>query len=355
MRGLLTSLLISAFPFLCADDPITPSMECRLNAIEHTIETRTNASALMSPGLFLFGDALYWQAREGGIPYGMKVNSTLVALGNDYHYDIKEPEFEWNFGFRLGLGYGCKRDGWDFSSTWTRYSSKARDTGILSSTSGIIPIFANPDFIFLFGTASNAEAHWHLQFNQLDVLMGRSFHVSRFFSMRPFIGPTGIWIDQHYQLEYVRRFVSGTDHVKLENVFKGVGLMGGCDLWFGLGRGWSILGKGSASLYAGFFDLDRHEHYTNLLGERIPFTTNQTLHLTAPTTALSIGFAWDRYFSNQRYYASFKVLFDYQIFFNQNQFSRFVSTDPDSQPQSFITNQGDLTFFGGSFSALFGF
>ncbi|MES2122467.1 MAG: hypothetical protein V4492_06790, partial [Chlamydiota bacterium] len=68
-----------------------------------------------------------------------------------------------------------------------------------------------------------------------------------------------------------------------------------------------------------------------------------------------MGFSWDRSYSKDRCYISVKLLWEHLLFYSQNQFFRFITPNANPALSSFVSNQGDLTMQGGTFSATFGF
>ncbi len=47
---------------------------------------------------YAFGDFLYWRADEDGLDYGQRLNE------DTNHLKMREPDFHWSPGFRLGIG-----------------------------------------------------------------------------------------------------------------------------------------------------------------------------------------------------------------------------------------------------------
>ncbi len=68
-----------------------------------------------SHGLWLDGELLFWKSNMGSLRYGITSKST--SLIKDGH--LKQPHFEWDWGFRLGLGYKLPHDQWDLFANYT--------------------------------------------------------------------------------------------------------------------------------------------------------------------------------------------------------------------------------------------
>jgi Legionella pneumophila major outer membrane protein precursor len=344
--------------FACAEENAAlENIDCRVTKLEKTFRRASNPPALLAPGFFFQADLLFWQARETGLSYAIVASEPVILELLPRNFYVKEPEFEWDFGFRVGLGYGLKSDGWDLFSLWTRFVTDAHDKGSISSDRFFLPIWADPNFTPLpFDQISEAEAHWTLHFNQIDAGVGRGFYFSKFFSIRPFIGPSAVWINQHYHIKYVKPAIAilpaRTDHIHLENEFFGIGAAAGCDLSFRLTRAVSLFTRGTAAIYAGRFEVSRKENLESIFGGQ-KFHVSQVIHAGRPATALEMGLSWEHGIQ-KKYYVRAELCYDIHYFFKQNQMQRIISKAMSVSP-TFLSDQGDLALHGGSFSVLFGF
>ncbi len=335
---------------------VTSAQEDRLQALEESVKGGYNPSLVKKSGVYVGGDVLYWTARETGLAYAMQVDSQVILLPSKLNYQVLQPQYDWDFGFRVTGGVNFEPNGWDLGVTWTRFFTRASERGSPSAHSGFIPIFSFPGFTVLHATANKAEADWKLLYNEIDVTVGKGYYVSKYFVLRPFLGPSGLWIDQHYDLEYEQTSLFFTkDVVKLHNGFEGVGLNGGLDLRFCFRGGWGIYGKVAGGIYYGSFDLKRDEHIYGSPDGVEHFDTKHKLHIGAPTLSAAMGFSWDRSYAKDRCYVSVKLLWEHLLFYSQNQFFRFITPNANPALSSFVSNQGDLTMQGGTFSATFGF
>ncbi len=311
----------------------------------------------MAPGFFIQADLLFWQARETGLSYAIIASNPLILEILPRNFDIKEPEFEWDFGFRLGVGYGGKSDGWDLFSLWTRFVTDAHDKGTISSDKFFLPIWGNPSFLaFPFEHITEAEAHWMLHFDEIDAGIGRGFYISKFLTMRPFAGPSAVWINQHYHIEYekpaIRNLPIRRDRIHLKNDFFGIGARVGCELRFRFTRSLSLLTRGSGAIYAGHFEVQRKEKLDSILGDQF-YKITQNIRAGRAATGLEMGFCWEHGIQN-KYYVRAELCYDIQYFFKQNQMPRVLSKVMSTSP-TYFSDQGDLTLHGGSFSVTFGF
>src|SRR5579862_9094699 len=354
----MNRLLFSSFLLLTAAEcaPDLQNLNQRLDRLEKTFHHTGNSPALLAPGPYFQVDHLFWQARETGLPYAILANQPLILEVLPRQLTIKEPDFEWDFGFRLGIGYGLKRDGWDFFSQWTRFVTDAHDNGSISPSSSkfFLPIWAHPDFNFpAFDHITETEAHWMLQFNAIDAGLGRSFYISKYFVVRPFIGPSSVWIDQHYHIEYEKppilaRGHERTDHIHLKNAFFGIGARVGCELRFHFTKALSLLTRSAGAIYAWRFEVTRKEKFETILLGPQTYDVDQTIHAGRAATSLEMGFCWEHAMHNNRY-VRVELCYDVHYFFKQNQMERVISKIMNPS-LTFLSDQGDLSLHGGSFS-----
>jgi hypothetical protein len=357
----MNKLLLSSFLFLsCAEcTPALQNLKERLDHLEKTFHHTGNSPALLAPGPYFQVDLLFWQARETGLPYAIIANEPLILGVLPKKMTIKEPNFEWDFGFRLGAGYGLKRDGWDFFGQWTRFVTDAHDNGSISSSSFFLPIWAHPDFSTLpFDPITETKAHWMLQFNAIDAGLGRSFYISKYFVLRPFIGPSSIWIHQHYHIEYEMPSIPAggpeyTDRIHLKNAFFGIGARVGCELRFHFTKALSLLTRGAGAIYAGRFEVTRTEKFNTTLLDPQTYDIDQPIHAGRAATSLEMGFCWEHALHHNRY-VRIELCYDIHYFFKQNQMQRVISKTM-SPSLTFLSDQGDLSLHGGSFSLTLGF
>lgn len=287
--------------------------------------TILSASSLQAaPSPFATLDFLYWKANENGLGY---------ALQRD---KIHEPHFEWDEGFRVGLGSLLEHDQWDIALSWTRFHTFARET--TQADEGIFPLWLTPTA----GPANSipkAEEHWRLHLGLVDLELARDFSISCALQLKPHLGLRYGCIRQKYHLLYTESLDSLA--LSMKNKYWGIGPRAGLDTNWQLGRGFSLYGKGGVSLLFGSFYIHQaekaHPGNEKLLGVHNNFS------LSRPIVDLSLGLGWERSFKEGCYHLEIQGGWEELFFFGQNQFLHFTSA---SAPGIFFSNQGDLTIQG---------
>ncbi|PCI77850.1 hypothetical protein COB21_02540 [Candidatus Aerophobetes bacterium] len=123
----------------------------------------------------LSGDYLYWKATQEGLSFALKgcrnvPGTTIDSTGTDF-----SPDFSWNSGFKVAAS-ALYNPRWDTTLRYTRYTSNNNQASC-SDPDG------NIQEGFILGTliASNnfqsqctfASSNWDLNFNTLDLEVGR--------------------------------------------------------------------------------------------------------------------------------------------------------------------------------------
>ncbi|NGX46352.1 MAG: hypothetical protein K940chlam2_01542, partial [Chlamydiae bacterium] len=156
----------------------------------------------------------YWNAYQDGMEYAIDnqvVNpdvsgGTNAGLNNLIDASYKNPDFSWDFGFKLGIGYNTTHDGWDVGAVWTHFrtSSHTHIEAEAADNHTLLPLWS----AFAPSTggggvlwATDIESHWKLNIDLVDIDLGRQFWTSKYLTMRPHIGLRLAWIKQEYQIE----------------------------------------------------------------------------------------------------------------------------------------------------------
>ena len=294
-----------------------------------------NRSARFQPdaaNVDIFADLLVWCAQESGADNWAVV---IATSGSKTSCDIKETRFNWNAGFRAGLGYGMRHDQWDTQLYYTRFCTQGNEH-----------VSANPDTVFspflgnffvnnstgagLSGIVyEKASVRWTVHFNMFDWELGRGFWVSKALSLRPFIGLKGGWIYQSIHSKWQNPHVSasqlfntGTENLK--NDFWGVGPCGGLSMKWNLiacpCQCFSLFGDFSGALMYGHWIFE--DVYKNDINQEIVIKTS---HLKSAATMVRtlMGLGWDTNFSQDRFHFSVKLGYEMQFWLDQLQFYSF--------------------------------
>lgn len=269
--------------------------------------------------IFFTGEWLYWRVRQEGMEY---------APSKKLHFNFKS-------GYRVGLGVHLPQDKWDMYVNYTRYfpTHAAKASGLFY-----------PLFLFGATTATEAHAHWSIEFQTLDVVIGRPFYLSDTLVLHPFFGIKGAWIHQHAHVRYQGGAIPAgqTYRTYFKNDFKGAGPLFGIDSNWRLGAGFSLFGDFAAAIPIGQFHNKQVQHQFD---GTVPIDMTIHNNLASPNVQLISGLAWDWNFCKRMCHLGFSAGFEAQYWWDQNQTEQFTDT---SQP-IYVRQQGSLALYGLTF------
>ena len=305
-------------------------------------------------GLFFSGDFLYWQAEEGGLGYAISSPLDGENTGTIGKVSRIQPSYE--PGYRLKTTYQLPYDQWDLSLSWVRYQASSHDH--------ISPLANNSTFPFWlcllndpvgrFSTSSS-KARWKLNFNTLSLDLGRMFNLGKHFSVKPYLGFKAAWIEQKLTVLYTDLTSNSTPigsvRSKNRSNFQGYGADCGIEGKWDLGAGFDLFGTLEAALLWGSFDLAKYEKNIGV-APQLRSTLSNHIHEVIPELGASAGVSWERYFLSDRLYLNIHVAWEEQIWFRQNQMTRFTDT---YNLGKVINHLGNLTLSGWTIGATLGF
>lgn len=339
----------------------------------------------------------YWNANQDGLEYALE---DLVAIPPPGTFDntnrissIIEGEFlkprpQWDWGFKLGLGYNSSHDGWDVQVLWTHFKNRASSCVESDDNATLLPLwsgFATNAVSFGTGAGSNPlyatdmSSTWSLKLDLVDLEFGRAFWNSKYVTLRPHMGLRLASLGQSYEINYSGGAWQGVlngvgevivpatiSQVALDGKFDGVGVRAGLDTDWYVGHGFSLFGNAAISIVYGRFSIEQDEHRraTQSPFSKFPvLTTEENFHSSKAMTDLELGFEWTTMFNECRYGFTIAAAWEQHMFFNQNQFWRV--TRVDGQPVAdnpnptgenvFIQRRGDLSTHGWTVTATFDF
>ncbi|MBS0649336.1 MAG: hypothetical protein JSS10_08960 [Verrucomicrobia bacterium] len=321
--------------------------------------------------LFVTADALYWTAREqmtGYVIESKDIDFTEGALAGirtlGPHAKLKNFATEWNWGYRVGIGYNFMHDQWDLYFNWTHYQQnttsranvKNSEQQFFATWMQVSENAENAWSIF----PQHAKGKWKLHYNTIDMEFGRTFGLGGHLIFRPHLGLRGAIINQDFDITYKNlleirgRTPFPKAKVDLDNDFWGVGLRGGVKAKWMFSRDWGVFGNFAGSLLWG-----RIENKTKLdqpEGGGIWIDEKHHRQTVKGNLEIALGLAWDYYFSTaqhpNRYHLGLTLAWEQLVWFHQNEIDYF--------PTHLITThsfkqQGNLGLSGVTLGARFDF
>jgi hypothetical protein len=348
MRSTLLSLLLLLS--ICAF--AKNDLETRLTALEKALhcKNRVKPDLQNRHNAFATADYLYWLAQEDGLSYA-------TNLTNGTKGSVENLNFQWDSGFRTGVGYRMPHDRWELFANWTHFITDA-DAQISSFSDYLYPEWATMVGPTSTNLVTYIDARWDLHLNLIDGEIARAFQATHCLSLRPHVGVRGAWIDQSYKTNLAGGKNGATtiylDNIDMQNDFQGVGLRTGLDTEWTVWRCFSLFGNISGSLLYGNFQISRVEQQSN--STQIALATIidivDAFYQLVPTMDIALGLRFDYTFA-RRVALRLQAGWEFNDFFSQNKFEHLLLNENSSY--SFIANDTSLTTQGLTLSARIGF
>jgi hypothetical protein len=335
-----------------AQNAAIKNLNSRLTKVEKEVKTKkwynppANAAEAKDYHLFLSGEFLWWKAEEDGLAYSYRTNNPSGSPAVENEIRLEEMDFDWNFGFRVAGGFDIPHDHWDVSFAWTSLDTHSKTHKIASTGEGMFPYWAFPNSLGGLEFFDRAQGSWKFSLNMGDAELGKDFYVGKSLSVRPFIGPRTAWVDQTFEAKYSNASVLGqtlNDFIHMSCDYWGLGPRAGCNMQWWMTKRFSIYAVCALSLLYGEFRV-RQKQQTEIVNvaEIAPLHFTDSYHMARPITDLAIGFGWDTLFGDDQLHFGLKVGWEQHVFFDQNQFIRFVS----STTNSLLSDRGDIALEG---------
>ena len=327
-----------------------------------------NQSASVMSGFTTELSFLYWKAVTEGLVYAQEIDGSVGPAAADpiiIDAKVKDLDYEWDPGFKVGLGYIFDgRQQWDTSLYWTYFHSTAAASASVGADD-LSLVALRPTWLpFLMGSvADRAKADWTFNYNVIDACIARDFFLGKYLSLRPQAGIRGAWLYQDYEAKYrAGQFVNGgatllrrNTRFKGSNDYSGAGLRFGSDAKWYLTKNLIIQGNGFISLLYGEFRIK--EFYDGAFPLDVgagPFLKPETIDLrkdfnaVRPNLETELGATWQIFFNNDKFRFALGAFYQLVYWFNQNNLvNQFLSLDGNGN--AYVTNinpQGDLSMQG---------
>jgi hypothetical protein len=333
----LIAFAVSASAFAGTD------MESRVSELEKKVDMMSTTTALgtFGPntalaraepngmGWRISVDVLYWQTKVGGTEYAVGFNGiTNSSYARKYY--VQEPKFQWDFGFKVGVGYNFDHDGWETNLQYTYLRNNAQDhviqnhlpSGVLSSIvdNGAILAASSFDQALTNGTildyATEGKAYVRNKYDNLKLDLARDFFVSKYLSVRPNFGVQATWINLTRKAKFTGGQVAftavdsgfsggitknysarglGSSFVRqhVESNFFGVGPKAGVDSRWHLVENFCLYANSEAALLFGRFKLSRD--LSNTANRANSIDGYFSFHRLNPMVRFDLGVTYDKY------------------------------------------------------------
>jgi hypothetical protein len=298
-----------------------------------SLSNRTARTCDGYAGVFLTGEFIYWKARQEEL--NTIGTFSLEQNGVDRFVDIKvkEIDFKYSPGFKLGLGGNLPFDGWDLYVNWTHLHNNPVTT-YRSSTHNLI----NTERLEGGGApfvTNHAKVSYDLMLNIIDFDWGRRYFVSDTWSVRPSFGGKTFWIHQKIRYDYenvqtipfpnIGVITGFPEFLNATNDYWGIGPYFAFEGKWNFGWGIGLLGKVSGALVWGKFEQKARSDQNDLEGgDGGPPTVTIShvlqegnAHRVRPAAQMFVGLDWEWCFIPNRLSTQFRIGYETQFYWGQ--------------------------------------
>jgi hypothetical protein len=239
-------------------------------------------------------DWLYWKVQQDSLNFGVveRVQGGVAAAdaaateptaaavpGIKRNYHSLKPDFKYDSGYRVHLGYELPCDCWDIDVSYTympshssirSFATNTPDSERIKFNKTLYPILRTQESTSsLDAVHKNVSAKWTTTLNCIDLDLGRTVCFGECLKIRPHIGARFGWFDEKLHVRYNEAYENNGEvaadaavqradtnvhsHFALKEKFTGYGVEGG--LWgeWQVGCGVSVVGHvGGSILYSKF-------------------------------------------------------------------------------------------------------
>lgn len=280
--------------------------------------------------LFVSADLLYWRASVNGLT-SVCDNATITETEENgliisrLKGKAKDPHFNWNPGYRIGLGYAPECRQWFLGAYWTHFNSNSHRNG-----------------------GRHRKLHWKIDFDVIDVLAGYKFNLAPCFDLWLFGGLRGAMIDQRLKTNFHDSRSSDSifslesssstfaSHSRAKEKFRGIGPLVGVEGEWGIGCNFSLYADASVGFLFGSFHVRSRNQEVFETGINFNHTTRSSQSCQTVVDA-GVGIRWYKCFCDRLFLLQLGL--EHHCYYNQNQFCGY----------------GDLSFDGANLTLGFGY
>lgn len=322
------------------------------NAMYEPEGVTTNPKELITPpvaprvthgaDVFLTADFIWWKSQISGLEY--------ATIGSK----SKELPFQFEPGFKVGLGVDMAHDGWDLYAQYTwlntpKHSNHLSVPGHLGFST-LVSAFSTPTIGALSVIpTSSASASRKASFNVLDVELGRNFFISKRLTLRPNFGLKFAWLDEHIHFHYngnttYTTIATADSHFK-QYLF-GVGGRAGLNTVWHFSPCWGLYGDVAlTALWGKFNDKVRIKLLTSGQTESVETSNvHEKSQYVIPVIEYGIGLTYMTWFYDESYMFSLKAGWEEQIWVHYNQLLNVPSKYNGDLSMQGLTIQAGFAF-----------
>ena len=316
--------------------------------------------------VYATGSFIFWQLSQDNMEVALAdtLSNTAYVTNTQINGDLVAMDFDYKPGFKVGLGLNYDHDNWDSYAEYTRiHTSNSRSTNGNTLASGapapLFPTFGHP-FVLPSNAYNTASEKWNCNLDIIDLDLGRVYYVGQQLTFRPFFGARSAFINQNVHAHYVNTsFTNAASPVEVPGVMDiyqrnhswSIGPRAGVNTMWAVGQGIRFFGNANADVLYTKYHLQNKTTFiaTSTVGGIIvagqnPFhVARERVFALRTHMDFEMGLGWGSYFDNNNWHIDLSAAYGFQVFFDQNMFTGFVSSDMNGkllQPHGNLYAQG---------------
>lgn len=300
-------------------------------------------------GLNFYGDFLYWNVYPSNYTWEYQYNnieSTNSEREGTIGYQV--VDFDWDVGFRIGMGYKTCYEGLELDLSWLRFHASTNlsaYSGITltdeNANAGLIPFMKNP-YVELPGRIYSAASSIKFNLDQLDLVAKVPFKIiDRRFFVTPFGGARAVFFKSKMNSTFLTNTSNdaysqaGPHDYFLQNQkddFWALGLVAGLKGILTFNHGFSFFMNADAALVGGSDEYSTYEGLfngvTGAIMDEVNGINQSSNKKFRPIVDLEAGLTWNRDFNDDSWGLGLKLAYEMHVYFDTPSFRYYYNAAP---------------------------
>lgn len=265
---------------------------------------------ILDHGMYLTGSVLYWKNMQSNLGYAISertpTQSSTDPSGSEVTLigEIKDLEFDWDYGYRGCIGWRFGANSWDMSLEGTYFRDTANASMQREPSGPVSPYHyikgLTPDFFdsYISEISSLIKFHYYV----LDFILQRPIFQTRSFLARILIGGRGAYIRQDWHTDYYQTgsetsSISPYANIKNDWKYTAAGLKAGLNLQWYWGLGFSLRALAAGASTIGLYEAkavnSKIDYSQSTTGTKYYYgDVHPKFHRMIPSYQLSVGMQW---------------------------------------------------------------
>ncbi|MBS0626574.1 MAG: hypothetical protein JSS32_11040 [Verrucomicrobia bacterium] len=321
----------SWLPLLIAASPLLADLDCcedMRSKGPYAFSFHPQRKISRSRDFYTYVDGLYLQAKQDGMSFALLDADGLTSPideGKIYGFSSNSHDWTYNPGLRAAVGFLCDNERWKFEMAWTWVKITDSRSNHVSGNSVFLPLWLIPQPTPLSILDQSVRAVWDMDCNILDASCSIPYDISPSLRINPYLGLRIAFLDQHFSIHYGGLF--GASLIAISHNDQdlwGIGIRGGMDTEWLLGKSFYLSGRTYLSMLASQWEIDQSLQQ----GTQDGYVMEDDFGNNLFNWDLSLGFGWRRSIRKNRYRVGLLASYEFSEWFNLFQIRRFFTTGP---------------------------